>query len=274
MDATNLALVSCRAVRGIMPRQTRYNARMSTETISPETPKFPVWLFLVLLPVFFALGLATGWAVWGASVAPVTSDTPPAAPAANSPITGSLPTPTSQVVRYDVPVDDDPFIGPDVAPITIIEFSDYECPYCKRWHDEVFLRLLDEYPDQVRIVYRDFPLDSIHPNATPAAEAANCANEQGLFWEFHNALFGGAYGLNRDAYIAYATDLGMDVDSFTTCIDERRYADEVQADFEYAAGFGIRSTPTFFINGLAIIGAQPFEVFQQVIEQELAGQIP
>lgn len=259
-----------------MPRQTRYNPRMTSIETSP-TPenKFPVWVFLVLLPVFFALGLGTGWALWAAESAPAAArpaEDSAAVLAGDSP--AGLPQPTQQVVRYNVPIDDDPIIGAENAPITIIEFSDYECPYCKRWHDEVFVRLLQDYPDEIRIVYRDFPLESIHPNATPAAEAANCANEQGLYWEFHSALFGGEYGLSREAYIAYATNLGMDVDSFTTCIDERRYAAEVQADFEYAAGFGIRSTPTFFINGLAIIGAQPYEVFQQVIEQELAGQIP
>jgi protein-disulfide isomerase len=177
-------------------------------------------------------------------------------------------------VRYEIPIDDDPMIGPEDAPITIVEFSDYECPYCQRWHTEVFERLLEAYPDEVRLVYRDFPLTSIHPNATPAAIAANCAREQDVFWDYHDKLFGMELGLNTEAYQEYASQLDIDTEEFNECLDSGRYEEEVQADFDFAANLGVRSTPTFFINGIAVVGAQPFEVFQQVIEQELAGEIP
>jgi protein-disulfide isomerase len=123
-------------------------------------------------------------------------------------------------------------------------------------------------------VYRDFPLASIHSNAISAAEASGCAFEQDFYWEFHDRLFSMEQGLDRKAYIKYATDLGLDVDAFQECIDSRQYQAEVQADYDFAAQLGIRSTPTFFVNGLAVVGAQPFEVFQQVIERELAGEIP
>lgn len=179
-----------------------------------------------------------------------------------------------QVVRYDVPVDDDPAYGNPDAPITIIEFSDYQCPFCQRWHLEVFPKLMAKYGDQVQLVYRDFPLDGTHPEARPAAEAANCAFEQDKFWEFHDRLFSGDQELNRQAYEQYAQEIGLDMKAFGTCLDEQRYAQEVENDFGFASRLGVRSTPTFFINGLAVVGAQPFEVFEQIIDMELAGEIP
>jgi protein-disulfide isomerase len=164
--------------------------------------------------------------------------------------------------------------GPDSAPITIIEFSDFECPYCQKWHLEVWPRLQEAYPDQIRLVYRDFPLTNIHANATPAAAAANCAGEQDHYWEFNELLFNARNGLNKASYQAYANELGLDIDSFNECLDSGRQNDEVMADFEFAANLGVSSTPTFFVNGIPVVGAQPFEVFSQLINQELAGEIP
>lgn len=175
--------------------------------------------------------------------------------------------------RYEVSVDDDPFIGPADAQITIVEFSDYECPYCTKWHDEVWPRIQEEYSGQVRLVYRDFPLN-IHSNATLAAEAANCAGEQDSYWQYHAALFRAEQGLSQSAFQKYAQELGLIETDFNQCLDSRRYQEEVQADFEYAVQLGVKSTPTFFINGIILIGAQPFEAFQDVIERELAGEIP
>lgn len=245
---------------------------------------------MLLIPVAFFIGMGIGYLAWGqgqtnqAQTEPqetaVSAEAAPqdiVAQAQANPQAPAAPQgqePPQDVVRYDVPVDDDPGIGPEDAAITIIEFSDYQCPYCSRWHEDVFSNLLEEYPDQVRIVYRDFPLDSIHPEAVPAAEAANCALEQGAFWEYHDKLFSGELGLGQDAYLQYATVLGLDVDSFKECVETGRYADEVQADFQYAANLGVQSTPTFFLNGIPIVGAQPYEVFKQVIDMELAGEIP
>jgi protein-disulfide isomerase len=177
------------------------------------------------------------------------------------------------VKRYNVSTDDDPAIGPSNAPITLIEFSDFQCPYCRSWHEQVYNRLRQEYPDKVRIVYRDFPLFSIHPDAEPAAEAANCANEQGKFWEFSDRLFSGSQ-LGEQTYLGYANDLGLDLDKFKTCIQSGRFRDEVMGDYQYASSLGVQSTPTFFLNGLPLVGAQPYEVFKQVIDKELAGEIP
>lgn len=235
-------------------------------------------LYSVLLPLAFVAGLSLGYIFWGRNTAPATQSAaavPQSNPAAST--SGQAQSPSEsqpqQVTRYDVPIDDDPILGPEDAPITIIEFSDYECPYCRKWHNEVYGRLFEEYPDQVRLVYRDFPLYSIHSNAIPAAEAANCAYEQGSFWKFHDKLFGMELGLSADAYQQYAQDLSLDMDAFNECVDTRRYRDEVQSDYDYASQLGIRSTPTFFVNGIALVGAQPYEVFQEVIDKELAGEL-
>lgn len=122
-------------------------------------------------------------------------------------------------------------------------------------------------------MYRDFPLSSLHPDAESAAEAAECAYEQGQFWEFHNKLFSGEQ-LGKDVYLQYAQELGLDVPTFTTCFETGKYRDEVQEDYQFASDLGVRSTPTFFLNGIPIVGAQPYDVFKQVIEKELTGQIP
>lgn len=222
-------------------------------------------LYLTLLPVAFALGLGIGYLLWGSNVEP-----PPTA--AQAAITSAA-TP-QEVKRYDVPVDDDPAIGPENAKITIVEFSDFECPYCTKWHDEVWPRIQETYPEDVRLVYRDFPLYTIHGNAIFAAEAANCAGEQDAYWEYHDKLFSEQYGLGDEAYKKYADELELDRKAFDECLTSRRYKEEVQADYDYAANLGVSSTPTFFINGVPVVGAQPFEVFNEVIQLELAGKLP
>jgi len=218
---------------------------------------------IVWIPLLFLAGLGTGYLIWGSAASGEAS-------AADAQPEVQIP---EQVQRLDVSLDDDYIYGPQDAPITIVEFSDYECPYCQRWYDTVWLRLRQEYADQVRLVYRDLPLPN-HPNAVPSAEAANCAGEQGKYWEYHDLLFGGELGLSPSAYQEYASQVGLDLDAFQTCVDERRYSAEVEADLADATQLGVSSTPTFFINGIPLVGAQPYEVFQQVIELELAGKIP
>jgi len=238
-------------------------------------------MYAVLIPIALVAGLGVGYLIWG-SESPVsisqaaqpepTTATPQSAAAQAQ---NNQPGTPGQITRYDVPIDDDPILGPEDAAITIIEFSDYECPYCRRWHQEVLPLLIEEYPDEVRFVYRDFPLTSIHSNAVPAAIAANCAGEQEAeaYWEYNQLLFSMDLGLGPEAYMGYAEELDLDTDAFTECLESDRHEEEVLADFEYASQLGIRSTPTFFINGIALVGAQPYEVFKQVIDQELAGEL-
>jgi protein-disulfide isomerase len=237
-------------------------------------------LYALVMPLIFVIGLGFGYLLrgWlplsGAASAAAESASRPETSTGDQQPEAEASSASQQVIRYDVPVDDDPVLGAEDAPITIIEFSDYECPYCRQWHAEVYSQLIDTYGDQIRFVYRDFPLESIHSNAKSAAQAANCAHEQGVFWEYHEMLFSMEQGLGSEAYLEYASQLDADQAAFKECIDSGRYQEEVQADFEFAAELGVRSTPTFFVNGIAVVGAQPFEIFQQVIESELAGEIP
>lgn len=225
------------------------------------------WVWYLLLVVFFGLGLGTGYLVWG--INPGGNPTAQAETLPLSPTTD--PNAPRTVTRYPVTTDDDPAFGPADAPITIIEFSDYQCPYCQKWHAEVWPKLQEEFGDQIRLVYRDFPLYSIHPEAGPSAEAANCAGDQNKYWEFHDLLFSGQNELGAETYRSYAASLDLNMELFNDCVKSQEHKDEVTADFDYGGQIGIQSTPTFFINGVALIGAQPFDVFQEIINLELAG---
>jgi protein-disulfide isomerase len=211
-------------------------------------------VYSALIPLAFVVGLATGFLFWGRRPAP-------AAVAA----VGEPQAPT----RLEVSADDDPALGPADAPITIIEFSDFNCPYCEKWHAETFQPLMAAYPDQIRFVYRDFPITS--QESTVAAQAAQCAGDQDAYWPFHDSLLSGGLELGREAYEQYATRLGLNVEGLLACLDSGKYSEEVQADARYAAGLGVSGTPTFFINGLPLVGAQPLSEFQAVIESELQG---
>ena len=227
--------------------------------------------FYAIITVFaFAAGVLLGYVVWGFDTAQniTVVAAQPEGPVVEAPVT-----PQSQYVRYDVASEGFPSIGPEDAPITIIEFSDYQCPYCKRWHDQVYQPLLNAYPGKIKLVYRHLPLTSIHPDAFPAAEAAMCAGDQNAYWPYHDKLFSGN-SLGSDLYVQYAQELGLDMTAFESCLTEHKFQDAIQADMDFALNLGATSTPTFFVNGLAVVGAQPLSIFQQIIDKELAGEIP
>jgi protein-disulfide isomerase len=157
--------------------------------------------------------------------------------------------------------------GPADAPITIVEFSDYECQFCKRAEPSV-RQVLETYEGKIRFSYRDFPL-AFHANARLASEAAQCANAQGKFWEFHEKLMDGG-DLAAPALETTAVELGMDKDKFATCLADGTYKAEIDRDMADGAAAGVNGTPAFFINGRQIDGAQPFEAFRDIIEEELA----
>jgi protein-disulfide isomerase len=170
--------------------------------------------------------------------------------------------------RVTVAVDDDPSLGPKDAPVTIVEFSDFQCPFCSRAEATV-KAVLEKYKGKVRFVYRDYPL-SFHPFAAKASEAAQCANDQGKFWEFHDALYADQSKLAVADMQATAGRLGMDADKFKTCVDSGKYSAEVAKDIQDATKAGVSSTPSFFINGVSVVGAQGPEAFNDIIDQELA----
>lgn len=225
--------------------------------------------YSVLVVLAFAIGILVGYVVWGrgTSAAPAPVGQQPSGQVAQSV------TPQTQYKRYDIPIDGYPSLGPDDAEIVIVEFGDFQCPFCRRFHDETYRALLDAYPGQIRFVYRNLPLTSIHPEAMGAAIASLCANDQNLFWDYHDKLFS-SETLGEETYIQYATDLGLNMDTFTSCLSSGKYDAFVQQDMDFALNLGVQSTPTFFINGLAIVGAQPLTSFQQLIDKELAGEIP
>jgi protein-disulfide isomerase len=223
-------------------------------------------IIALCIPLAFVLGLFAGFVFWGQ---PAAAGAPAANQAGLDPAAADQ---TSQkTTRYKVDDGGNPALGPANAPITIVEFSDYQCPYCRQWYSQVYQRLQQTYPDKIRFVYRDFPLSSIHSEAEAAAEAADCAGEQGRYYDYHDKLFSGEVELSSAAYMQYAQELGLDQVKFKDCVSSQRFKNEVMTDYQAGANLGVRSTPTFFINGVALIGAQPFEAFQEVIDKELSG---
>ena len=167
-------------------------------------------------------------------------------------------------------VDDDPVLGNSNAPLTIVEFSDFQCPYCGRFFEETFPLIKERYIDtgKVKLVYRDFPLN-FHPMAMPSALAAECANEQGKFWEFHDMIFENQEILSNDILKQFAVDLGLNVEGFNGCFASQKYSKEIANDLQDVARAGGRGTPYFIVGDIPVSGAQPFSVFQQAIESQL-----
>ena len=239
--------------------------------------------YSVLVVLAFAAGVLIGYAAWGRDTVPATvaqqlaaisshvgsGAESPADEVAEAPVN-----PQPQYRRYDIPTEGYPSLGPDDAEIVIVEFSDFQCLYCQRFHDETFPGLLAAYPGKIRFVYRNFPLPpNMHPDAMSAAVASLCAGDQNAYWDYHGKLFGDN-PLNEETYIQYATDLDLNVEEFTACLSSGKHDDFIAQDMEFSSNLGVQSTPTFFVNGLAIVGAQPLSSFTQLIDKELAGEIP
>jgi protein-disulfide isomerase len=195
--------------------------------------------------------------------------------------------PTEDLSPQKVSIDDDPMMGDKNAPLTMIDFSDYECPFCKQYFDETFAQIKKDYIDtgKIKYIYRDLPLSFHDPMATLEAVAANCAREQGddnTYFKYHNEIFNrtksNGNGLAKDDLYAIAADLGLQTDTFNSCVDSEKYKDEVQKDLADATKVGASGTPTFFIGktttdgnieGTKIVGAQPYSAFQAEIDKQL-----
>jgi protein-disulfide isomerase len=160
-----------------------------------------------------------------------------------------------------------PTLGPEGAPVTIVQFVDYQCPYCHRAQSTID-EILSKYPGKVQLVHRDFPLDG-HPQAMPAARASRCAGEQGKFWDYHRSLMS-AKGPMDDADLkARAASLKLDPAAFSTCLASDRFDATIHAAFDEGTRVGVNSTPTYFVNGRMMTGALPFEEFREVVDSEL-----
>ncbi len=177
---------------------------------------------------------------------------------------------SAQPVVFDLDLSERPTLGSADAPVTIVEMTDYECPFCRRHHSQVLPLLLDEYGDRIRYVAVNFPLTSIHPLAFTASLAAECAHDQGRFWDYNEALFSSPDSLVPDTLVAIAAGLGLDVPAFIQCLENESKRDLVVSDIQNGQRFGADGTPTFFINGKRLVGARPIEVFRHAIDAELA----
>jgi protein-disulfide isomerase len=164
---------------------------------------------------------------------------------------------------------DGPSQGPADAPITLVEFSDFQCPFCARALPTI-KALRERYPTQLRVVYKHLPLEQIHPQARPAAEASVCADEQGKFWEFHDRLFANPRALSDADLRAHAEALGLDLAKYDACRQGTTHRTRIEADMAEANAAGVSGTPGFVLNGMLVRGLQPPEVFAQMIDRELA----
>jgi protein-disulfide isomerase len=173
------------------------------------------------------------------------------------------------VFRAEVGVDGAPFKGSATAPVTIVEFTDFHCPYCKRVLPTLG-QLESQYGGKVKLVFRDYPIDNLHPTVRKAHEAARCAHDQGKFWAYHDAVFANAPKASPEQLKTYAQEVGLDVPAFEQCLSSGAYQAVVQRDVEEGTRVGVTGTPAFFINGRLVSGAQPLEGFVRVIEDELA----
>jgi protein-disulfide isomerase len=172
-------------------------------------------------------------------------------------------------IRVEVSTEGAPSRGAPDAPVTIVEFSEFQCPFCSR-AQPTLKQILERYAGKVKLVHRDFPLDSLHPRARPAAEAARCARDQEKFWEYHDLVFKNFPQASADDLKRYASQAGLDVTRFEGCLSAGVHKTAVQDDVDEGTKLGVTGTPAFFINGRLISGAQPLDAFVRVIEDELA----
>ncbi len=240
------------------------------ETITLK--KTTLWkISAVVLGILFVLSIFTGGFSFG-------DDSPTGGTVLDNENDGAEPTTIDEVS-----IDDDAILGDKNAPVTIIEFSDYQCPFCRRSYTQALPQIRSNFIDtgKVRLVFRDFPLTSIHPGALPAAEAAECAEEQGKYWEMHDKIFDeqnkfgqGTVPITIDDLKKWASELGLETDKFNSCLDSGKYKSEVEKDFNDGNSYGVSGTPTYFVGndkeGYVIIGgAQPYQAFESAINQYL-----
>jgi protein-disulfide isomerase len=202
-------------------------------------------------------GLAIGWLAWRESAGSNAGSDAADAVAAGIELADGI------------DVSRDPVLGPADAPITIIEFSDFECPFCSRFAQETAPALRRQYGERIRWIFVNYPLRSIHPNAYEAALAGECAAEQDRFWPFYDAMFSGRHSLSGSGYAEVAKAIGLDEDQFRTCLRNADHADEVALDMKEGEKFYILGTPTFYVNGKRMEGAQRPEAFAAVIDSIL-----
>ncbi len=185
--------------------------------------------------------------------------------------------PENPGAKVDVSIDDDAVKGNKDAKVTIVEFSDFQCPFCERFYSDAYKSIIKDYVDsgKVKVVFRDYPL-SFHANAQVSAEASECAADQGKFWEMHDKLFETqsewselSNELAKGKFGEYAAQLGLNTGNFNSCLSTGKQTEEVKKDMAEGTKYGVSGTPTVFVNGIKLVGAQPYSVFKQAIDDEL-----
>jgi protein-disulfide isomerase len=172
-----------------------------------------------------------------------------------------------QAPTVEVATEGEPSLGPTSAPVTIVEFADFQCPYCRQ-AQSTLQQLMTAYEGKIKLVFRDFPLRNSHPQAQKAAEAAQCAAEQHKFWPYHDKLFAST-NFQMDELKKFAQDLALNVEQFTSCLDSSKYAAGIEADIQAGQQAGVNATPTFFVNGYPLSGAASYERFRELVDAAL-----
>lgn len=234
-------------------------------------------VYIILLVAFLVIGYLVGsiFPLQGGNATTIANnaavqDQQPAAAAPQAPAAPDPADVLQKLKNGHLPVK-----GNENAPVTIVEFSDFECPFCGRFYSETLDQIITDYIDtgKAKIYYRHYPL-SFHPKATPLALASECANDQGSFWAMHDAIFdktvaGTSSTATDDDIKQWAVDLGLDAATFNSCYDNKTHQSKIDEDFAAGSEVGVSGTPTFYINGKQLVGAQPFESFKAIIDEEL-----
>ncbi len=227
------------------------NMQHNKDTVNFAIKKSTLNAALIVF-VAFAGGFGSAWFIFGR--------TTPQAP--NQPT-------SQQALDFPPELEGRPSLGPEDARVTIVEFTDYECPFCGRHFRETMPQLINEYEDTIKYVVLNFPISRIHPFAQQTGEAAECAHDQGKFWEYHDMVFQNQAALDVENLKLYAEQVGLDTVAFGTCLDSGAKTQLVLDDVQDALSYGVSGTPTFFINGQMMVGAQPFSSFQTLIDDAL-----
>lgn len=257
------------------PKKPREYFELRVPKLSFTNTPINVYLVFSLVIFAFLLGMLTNKVIYleKATKGTVANTAPTPDPAAAA--QQAAPTPPEFV---DVTEGKLPILGEENAKVTIVEFSDFQCPFCEQYFTNTHKQIEDTYikTGKVKFAYRHYPLISIHPNAQKAGEAAECANEQGKFWDFHDSLFTNQTTWSPltgtallDAFTGYATDLGLNGDQFRSCVESDKYKKNVEDDMSDGSKAQVDGTPSFFINGHRVTGAVPFADLQKVIDEEL-----
>lgn len=261
----------------ILPSLFKWTSIMLTENITnPQNKLIPVLVILLIVASFFIGSLYTKVNLLEKGVG--TATTTGAAAGANQP---QPPPPVAAPVDIALAADDN-ILGDKNAKVTLVEFTDYQCPFCGQLFTNTFPQIKKDYIDtgKIRYVVRDFPLNAIHPMAQKAAEASHCAKDQNKFWELHDKMFGNQTALTVDDLKKYAGELSLNSGTFASCLDSNKYAQKVKDSTSQGEKFGVRGTPSTFVGksdgqnakgATEVSGAQPFDAFKTAIEAVLAG---